>query len=319
MVLSNPAYAHLIRDEAKAFDKQALLRVKQGLIPDLRKLKKNIFFYNNPYREPEFYKIQWQPIIDKIISISIKNKKNKVLEIGCGTGFLSLELARNGLDVTGIDVSPASINIAELSKKKNKIKSNFGKLNYHVMDAAKELLKEKYDIIIFFRSLHHFPYFEELFKNLIKMSNKNTQLIICEPVRSNFSIMSMHFATLTRYALETWIPYKKKISKRIDNNYLKKINKKINDEYKYLSEGKKMQSPLDNSIDDPKKIINLVKKYYKIINISYSDAFIDKLIGGLRGKNRFLIASFLKKYDQYLIDNKILKGTNLFLVAKAKY
>ena len=46
------------------------------------KLKKNTFFYNNPYREVEFYKIQWQPIIDNIISISKKNKQKKVLEVG---------------------------------------------------------------------------------------------------------------------------------------------------------------------------------------------------------------------------------------------
>ena len=150
------------------------------------------------------------------------------------------------------------------------------------------------------------------------MSHNKTKLIICEPVRSNFSKLTAHFATIARYSLETWQPHIKKIPKKIDNNYLNKINKKINDEYRYLNKGKKTQSPFDNSIDDPKKIINLVKNYYKIINVSYSDAFIDKLIGGLRGKNRFIIAKFLKKYDQYLVDNKILKGTNLFLEAKAK-
>ena len=77
MGLKKQPYNYLIKEEAKAFDKQAKLRTKKGLIPDLRKLKKNNFFYNNPYREPEFYKIQWQPIIKKIISISKKNKKKK--------------------------------------------------------------------------------------------------------------------------------------------------------------------------------------------------------------------------------------------------
>ena len=85
-----------------------------------------------------------------------------------------------------------------------------------------------------------------------------------------------------------------------------------------LTKGKKAQSPFDNSIDDPDKIIKIVKKYFRIIKLNYSDAFIDKLIGGLRGKNRFVVAKFLKKYDQYLVDNKILNGTNLFLEAKIK-
>jgi 2-polyprenyl-3-methyl-5-hydroxy-6-metoxy-1,4-benzoquinol methylase len=318
MGLKKKPYKYLIKEEAKAFDKQATLRTKKGLIPDIRKLKKNTFFYNNPYREVEFYKMQWQPVIDNIISISKKNKQKKVLEVGCGTGFLSLELARNKLNVTGIDISSSSIKIAEIYKKKNKIKKKFGKLNYKVLDATKKKLNEKFDTIVFFRSLHHFPYPKKLFKNLIAMSHKKTKLIICEPVRSNFSKLSAHFATITRFSLETWQPHTKKIPKIINNEYLKKINKKINDEYKYLNKGKKTQSPFDNSIDDPKKIINLVKNYYNIINIDYSDAFIDKLIGGLRGKNRFIVGKFLKKYDQYLVDNKILKGTNLFLEAKAK-
>jgi glycosyltransferase involved in cell wall biosynthesis/2-polyprenyl-3-methyl-5-hydroxy-6-metoxy-1,4-benzoquinol methylase len=35
-----------------------------------------------------------------------------VLEVGCGTGYLSLELARRGRDVTGIDVSAVAVDIA---------------------------------------------------------------------------------------------------------------------------------------------------------------------------------------------------------------
>ena len=318
MGFKSPYYSNLISKEAKAFDNQAILRLKKGLVTDLRKLKKNNFFYNNPYREPEFYNIQWKPIIDKIISISKKKNKKKVLEIGCGTGFLCLELARNGLNVTGVDVSNSSINIAKLYLDKNKSKKGFGKLKYKVLDATTKKLDEKFDTIIFFRSLHHFPYPKKLFKNLNVMSNKKTKLLICEPVRSNFSKLSMHFATLTRYVLDTWISHKNKIPKKINYKYFKKINEEIMDEYRYLKVGKKMQSPLDNSIDDPKKIINLVKRYYKISNISFSDAFIDKIIGGLRGKNRFIIAKFLKKYDQYLVDNKILNGTNLFIEAVRK-
>ncbi len=318
MTYKKKSYKSLIRKEAASFDKQSVLRLKKGLIPDLRKLKKNIFFYNNPYREPEFYEIQWKPTIDKIITIAKKNRKKKVLEIGCGTGFLTLELARNGLDVTGVDISKSSIKIADKFRKSNDVKKNFGKLNYIVLDVTKKKLNSKFDTIIFFRSLHHFPYPKKVFSNILKMCNKKAKLIVCEPIRSKFSNLSSHFATLLRYTLETWEPYKKKIPNRIDNNFLNIINKKIFDEYRYLEKGKKTQSPFDNSIDDPDKIIKIVKKYFKIVQLNYSDAFIDKLIGGLRGKNRFLIAKFLKKYDQHLVDKKILNGTNLFLEAKIK-
>lgn len=45
---------------------------------------------------------------------------------------------------------------------------------------------------------------------------------------------------------------------------------------------------------------------------------IARITLGLKEKNRFLIAKFLKSYDQYLVDKKILYGTNLFLEAKTK-
>tara|TARA_B100000780_G_C20948719_1_gene378457 strand:- start:432 stop:599 length:168 start_codon:yes stop_codon:yes gene_type:complete len=43
---------------------------------------------------------------------------------------------------------------------------------------------------------------------------------------------------------------------------------------------------------------------------------IARITLGLREKNRFLIANFLKSCDQYLVDKKILNSTNLFLEAK---
>ena len=142
MSYSKKSYKSLIRKEADSFDKQSIFRIKKGLVPDLRRLKKNNFFFNNPYREPEFYKIQWQPTIDRIIAIAKQDKRKKVLEIGCGTGFLSLELARNGLDVTGVDISKSSIKIASKFLKRNKVKKNFGKLNYLVLDATKKKLSK---------------------------------------------------------------------------------------------------------------------------------------------------------------------------------
>ena len=43
--------------EADAFDKQIEERIKNGFIPDLRRLRKVDWFYNNVWREPEFVEI----------------------------------------------------------------------------------------------------------------------------------------------------------------------------------------------------------------------------------------------------------------------
>ena len=87
----------------------------------------------------------------------------------------------------------------------------------------------------------------------------------------------------------------------------------------YLNKNKTYaQSPMDNSTDNPEKVISSIKNFFKIIKIQYYDGFIDKLIGGLRGKHRFKIAKLLKEFDNYLIKENIIKGTTLYLVAKKK-
>jgi len=93
----------LYKKEGESFDKQTKKRIKNGFIPDLRNLKKVNWFYNNIWREPKFFKIHWGEIIEEIIKES-NHQSNKVLEVGCGTGYLSLELAIQGLDVTGVEI-----------------------------------------------------------------------------------------------------------------------------------------------------------------------------------------------------------------------
>ena len=108
-------YEKAISKEAKSFDKQIVDRIKLGFIPDLNKKKVVRGFYNNVWRDSKLVKIHWGKIIFEITKICLKNKK-KVLEIGCGSGFLSLHLARKKLDVLGIDVSPKTIHYANKFK-----------------------------------------------------------------------------------------------------------------------------------------------------------------------------------------------------------
>jgi ubiquinone/menaquinone biosynthesis C-methylase UbiE len=56
---------------------------------------------------------------------------HRVLDAGCGTGELAIELARRGHDVTGIDISSAGIDIA-----KSKARAAGVAVDFHVGDAT---------------------------------------------------------------------------------------------------------------------------------------------------------------------------------------
>ena len=143
-------YKDLIKLEGEAFDKQSLERFDQGYIPDMRRLRKVDWFYNNEKSDPEIFKIHWLDRMNKIIRKAAE-KGGKVLEVGCGMGMLTLELARNGLEVTGIDVSEKSLEIAKKMKNENPFLDGFGSLEYICMDFL--YYKKNYIVIKFIKTI----------------------------------------------------------------------------------------------------------------------------------------------------------------------
>ena len=54
----------------------------------------------------------WADFIEKIIVAEAKSHPELVLDLGCGTGSMTLELARRGYDMTGVDCSPEMLDVA---------------------------------------------------------------------------------------------------------------------------------------------------------------------------------------------------------------
>ncbi|MBO5010542.1 MAG: class I SAM-dependent methyltransferase [Clostridia bacterium] len=54
----------------------------------------------------------WADFIEKIFNKECKSRPELVLDLGCGTGKMTLELASRGYDMTGIDISAEMLDIA---------------------------------------------------------------------------------------------------------------------------------------------------------------------------------------------------------------
>jgi ubiquinone/menaquinone biosynthesis C-methylase UbiE len=92
---------------------------------------------------------------------------SKVLEIGCGTGYLlnALKPVRG----VGIDISPGMIATA---------KENYSHLEFYQMDAENLQLEETFDFIIISDTLGYFEDIQRAFKELAKVTHPGTRIII---------------------------------------------------------------------------------------------------------------------------------------------
>jgi SAM-dependent methyltransferase len=90
------------------------------------------------------------------VKAALPSSAQRILEVGCGDGYLALELARDGYDVTGIDKSEEIIEVAERTRAAQADTAGFGKLTYYCTDVNSWQTAEKsFDVVVMTRTLHH--------------------------------------------------------------------------------------------------------------------------------------------------------------------
>jgi len=276
-------YRHLVQEEINEWKKIETEIFKNG-IPwwvDLRRAKltgKNIFWRNDPEKE----RIIRGEEKELLISLATQSGK-RILDLGCGSGWLSLELGRRRLEVVGVDMSKDRLAIARRFLKENPYKKNFGKVKYVAGDLNKiNFPKNSFDVIVTWDTLHHFPNFDEI---LIK----GKQWLVPGGTFIVFDHVGNRLLKLSRKILE--ILSKKHRSKII-------------------------------SYEDVlgRKMIILLEKYFRPKIFKTRLAFpISALLYLLLSRDVFLpILPFVVKIDKLLCDSHLFYGEYFFFYGKKK-
>jgi 2-polyprenyl-3-methyl-5-hydroxy-6-metoxy-1,4-benzoquinol methylase len=103
----------------------------------------------------------------------------RCIDLGCGAGNYAIFLCKNGFDITGIDISPAAINIAKETAKRKGAKCDF--LVADVLH-AKDKIRGTFDFAFDWEVLHHiFPKERKRYvKSVFNMLNsKGKYLSVC--------------------------------------------------------------------------------------------------------------------------------------------
>jgi ubiquinone/menaquinone biosynthesis C-methylase UbiE len=103
-----------------------------------------------------FYK-KWMP----------KNKDAKILELCCGTGRLTLPIAKEGYDICGVDYTSSMLKQARVKASEAGLEIDFIEADIRTLN-----LQEKFDLIFIpFNSIHHLYKNEDLFAALSGIRN----------------------------------------------------------------------------------------------------------------------------------------------------
>lgn len=107
------------------------------------------------YRQRLEYIFTHRPIIDKLLA-SVKPRIS-ALELGCGSGWLTLALAQAGADALGLDISEQALAIAQDYYESIRQRVP-GRVRYEVADLnTVQLPVAAYDLIVVKGTLHHLP------------------------------------------------------------------------------------------------------------------------------------------------------------------
>ncbi|RKX33049.1 MAG: hypothetical protein DRP71_11090 [Verrucomicrobia bacterium] len=123
---------------------------KQGEIEYLENLgsEGKVHAFNKPFSDADCSRY----LIDLgFIMTLLPSSPCRLLDLGVGTGWTSVFLAKRGYRVTGVDISPQMIALAE----KNRERYEAENLNFLVSDFEGLTFDREFDCAVFYDSLHH--------------------------------------------------------------------------------------------------------------------------------------------------------------------
>ncbi len=167
-------------DEKKISLDTKNINLIEGMIPnfidqDLDQITEKMSSFYNEVKFPNYSDIEdYASLYDKGVANTFTRKiddeldyGSKVLELGCGTGQLSLFLARGNRDIYGVDISNGSLLLGENFRRENDI-SNVYFMKMDVFDL--KFKKNTFDFTVSNGVLHHTKDARKAFRCLVDVT-----------------------------------------------------------------------------------------------------------------------------------------------------
>ena len=173
---------------------------------------------DSPWRQPYLARLTFGAV-HNLVDEYVFGQRLRILDVGCGRGWLSLELAREGHEVIGIDSSKEMILSANKTMDSDPYRDERGKLEFQLSDFSQwKLALETFDLVIFNRSLHHILQPDKTVRKAHDLLKKSGQIICIEYAYDQVDERTASWIYQVRRSLQQsgWYKSGKKLSDNMD-------------------------------------------------------------------------------------------------------
>jgi len=289
-------YQQKIKQEGRFWDEEAEELKARGFNFESRKdfrTKGTVSIWEDSFLED----LIRGPYKRRIIELAIATG-GPSLELGCGTGWLSREIASKGIAVEGYDVAEENIRMAnEFSKDMPHAQFSVKDLNFA------QFPQNKFGAVVVWDSLHHLAELETICREIKKTLKPHGYFLIWDHIELQ-GIRGM-LSKLVALFFYSGLPTEERFGSKLAYTWNKLRGKKMGEE-----------SPFEDVASA--SLERMVEKYFKVENKSYPITFVRFLIARIRPNivGYRLIIKFLVSLDRVLGAVGILKGEYIFMIAK---
>ena len=296
-----PDYKESLSKEAKFWARDALRYEASGYEPDITKrikLKDGRHFWDNPDIED----ILVGDIRDSILkNLNKKIPANgRVLELGCGSGWLSLEFAKIGKKTFATDIS---LPLLETGSRYNKKISLPSSVTFFQSDLNTIGLKlTSLDVVVCWGVLHHVLLIGNLLDTVSNSLKPGGMFIVFDHI--GYTMKHRLLARL--WSLMT--PSRKTLFHRLSSPFVKLFTAKKKSD----NEG----SPFEQVTQA--KMVSLIETQFSVTKKIELLGLIHHFIMDVPVDKGYDTIKKLKKWDDFLIRNGFIKGNYIYMECRKK-
>lgn len=230
----------------------------------------------------------------------------RVLEIGCSSGWLSLEMARRGAHVDGIDVAAEAIRIAQAYAAQHPPR---GSLRYRLADINHEPLPEAYyDLVVAVGVLHHLAEVRAVLERVRAALKPNGLLFVIDPFDTPTANALIGGALL--FLLPTQVSYRDKL------RHLLRFRARVVERMKASIEARGL-SPFEG-YGRHQAPLEVIRELFHIEQLHAYNAFTGYVIANLALSELVAIAigRILHPFDRLAVRLRLLQGLSYKLIAR---